>query len=615
MLALGLRFYQLDAQSFWNDEGNSARLSERSVALIVEGTASDIHPPLYYLLLRGWRELLGDSEFGLRSFSSFVGVLTVAGVMAIGLALWRKKWQVAVLAAGLTAVNPALVYYSQETRMYTLLAFWGVLSTWLFVQLSVNSKQLSANSRRLLSVSYVVVLVAGLYTHYFFPTVIVVHNVLFAVYLWGQWQKVELKPLLKTAVLPWATMMFTAALLYLPWLPVYFRQSGGFLEPEVSLGNFMMQGVNWLLLGETLASVPWLTGLLIILLLWSLLTNDRYALAAAFATLFMLLFMYLAGTTRPAFFKFLVTAVPFFALWLAAGSASNRLGRWGTGLFLLGVGVIVVVGNGRSLQNLYTNPDFARADYRSMVQRIVVENHPSAGIILNAPNQWEVFTYYYKGEAPIYPLPRGFPKRDEIEAELADIASSHDRIYTIFWGEAQRDPERIVESWLDANAFKATDKWVRDVRFVTYAVPSEPAAEMETAVHVQFGEPITLQGYTLSQATLRPGDIVEVTLFWETAVSLEQRYKVFLHILDENGQLVAQRDSEPGGGLVPTNIWEPTTPVRDNHGILLPATLPPGTYQLTLGLYDLADPAVRLPIQSADAPNNALLLTTITIQE
>ena len=133
LLALGLRFYQLDAQSFWNDEGNSARLSERSLALIVEGTASDIHPPLYYLLLRGWRELLGDSEFGLRSFSAFVGVLTVAGVMAIGLAIWRKKWQVAALAGLLTAVNPALIYYSQETRMYALLAFWGVLSTWLFV--------------------------------------------------------------------------------------------------------------------------------------------------------------------------------------------------------------------------------------------------------------------------------------------------------------------------------------------------------------------------------------------------------------------------------------------------------------------------------------------------
>ncbi|MCO5195698.1 MAG: hypothetical protein M9930_20755, partial [Anaerolineae bacterium] len=60
LLASWLRFHWLAAQSFWNDEGNSARLSERSLRLILEGTASDVHPPLYYLLLRGWRELVGE---------------------------------------------------------------------------------------------------------------------------------------------------------------------------------------------------------------------------------------------------------------------------------------------------------------------------------------------------------------------------------------------------------------------------------------------------------------------------------------------------------------------------------------------------------------------------
>src|SRR5690606_18139552 len=84
LLATFLRFHLLGAQSFWNDEGNSARLSERSIPAIIEGTASDIHPPLYYLALRGWRELLGESEFGLRALSAFAGVVTVAVVMAVG---------------------------------------------------------------------------------------------------------------------------------------------------------------------------------------------------------------------------------------------------------------------------------------------------------------------------------------------------------------------------------------------------------------------------------------------------------------------------------------------------------------------------------------------------
>ena len=91
LLAAGLRFYKLDSQSFWNDEGNSARLSERSIELIIAGTASDIHPPLYYLMLRGWRELLGEHEFGLRSFSAFAGILVVAATAKLGKILFTTN--------------------------------------------------------------------------------------------------------------------------------------------------------------------------------------------------------------------------------------------------------------------------------------------------------------------------------------------------------------------------------------------------------------------------------------------------------------------------------------------------------------------------------------------
>ena len=74
-LAAFLRFYLLDGQSFWNDEGNSARIAERSLQLITEGAAGDIHPPLYYYLLHFWRSVFGSSEFALRSLSAALGVL------------------------------------------------------------------------------------------------------------------------------------------------------------------------------------------------------------------------------------------------------------------------------------------------------------------------------------------------------------------------------------------------------------------------------------------------------------------------------------------------------------------------------------------------------------
>lgn len=89
---------------------------------------------------------------------------------------------------------------------------------------------------------------------------------------------------------------------------------------------------------------------------------------------------------------------------------------------------------GQSLQNMYNNPAYARADYRAMAQRILAEDHPNAGVILNAANQWEVFTYYYPDAGNVYPLPEGRsrPNPDEIDLALSQIAAQHDRIYAIF---------------------------------------------------------------------------------------------------------------------------------------------------------------------------------------
>ena len=63
LLAAGLRFHELGAQSLWNDEGNSVVQAGRSLSAIAEHAARDIHPPGYYWLLAGWKGLTGDSEF------------------------------------------------------------------------------------------------------------------------------------------------------------------------------------------------------------------------------------------------------------------------------------------------------------------------------------------------------------------------------------------------------------------------------------------------------------------------------------------------------------------------------------------------------------------------
>lgn len=128
-LAAGLRFYQLGSQSLWADEGNSAALASRAFAQIARDAANDIHPPLYYWLLHVWTALFGASETALRAFSAMCGVLVVAVTFEIGrrtFGLWTG-----LIAAFIAAISPFQIYYSQEARMYALLALEAALSVLL----------------------------------------------------------------------------------------------------------------------------------------------------------------------------------------------------------------------------------------------------------------------------------------------------------------------------------------------------------------------------------------------------------------------------------------------------------------------------------------------------
>jgi hypothetical protein len=90
---------------------------------------------------------------------------------------------------------------------------------------------------------------------------------------------------------------------------------------------------------------------------------------------------------------------------------------------------------------------------------------------------------------------------------------------------------------------------------------------------------------------------------------------VFLHLVDANDQPIAQRDSEPGGGLNLTTIWSPDEVIMDNHGLLIPADAPSGQYTILLGLYDVADPAARLPITTEHGVVDALPLLQFQLRK
>jgi len=128
-----LRFATLDLQSLWYDEAVTAQLMRSDLPGLLAAIAdSESSPPLYYLLAWLWTHLSGTGEVGLRSLSALLGTATIAVVWALGRRLGGDR--AATIAALLVAVNPLLVWFSQEARAYALLALLAALSALLWLR-------------------------------------------------------------------------------------------------------------------------------------------------------------------------------------------------------------------------------------------------------------------------------------------------------------------------------------------------------------------------------------------------------------------------------------------------------------------------------------------------
>src|SRR4030043_840614 len=131
-LAIILRLISLN-QSFWLDETTSGYVArDFNFGQIIKGFApGDFHPPLYYLLLRGWGLLFGFSEVALRSLSVLFGVGSVWIIYKIVKEMGLKHPE---LASIMLATSGLYIYFSQEARMYILASFLVLLSFLFFVK-------------------------------------------------------------------------------------------------------------------------------------------------------------------------------------------------------------------------------------------------------------------------------------------------------------------------------------------------------------------------------------------------------------------------------------------------------------------------------------------------
>ncbi|MFP3896676.1 MAG: glycosyltransferase family 39 protein [Anaerolineales bacterium] len=142
------------------------------------------------------------------------------------------------------------------------------------------------------------------------------------------------------------------------------------------------------------------------------------------------------------------------------------------------------------------------------------------------------------------------------------------------------------------------------------------APPMDHKLDAEFDEVAELLGYDLSDVSTRPGQAVSISLYWQALDTPAANYKVFVHLVDQEEEIVAQHDSIPANWSRPTTGWQAGEVITDEHELSIPDDASPGTYRLYAGMYDAAT-FTRLPIVEGGRerqPDNRLPLGVLTIK-
>jgi hypothetical protein len=287
-------------------------------------------------------------------------------------------------------------------------------------------------------------------------------------------------------------------------------------------------------------------------------------------------------------------------------------------LAIVVIGLVSVVAlSGFSLRRYYRDPSPGdpNAGHMQALGHIEAHAQPSDGIVTITPYQYDFSMNHYRGRLPILGLAQAEPPLEEGMVTLLEgTLSAHRRLWLVTAGIQPSDPTNGVEEWLAQHAFKAFDEWHGDFRLCLYGSPrvlSEP-----NPLDIKLGSNILLRGYQIDSQSVSSGQILSLSIYWQPLAQPDRDYKIFVQLLSPEGQLVAQRDSQPLDGFRPTSTWHPDEEITDRYGLLLPDTLPPGVYQLMTGMYD-RETGQRLKVLGKNVPAGAdiVSLTEIWVGE
>jgi mannosyltransferase len=229
-----LRFVGLGAESLWQDEILSVLGYQRPWLDILTERVT-YNQPFYFLMLHVWAQIFGESEFSLRFPSAVFGVATVLATFVLARHL-SNVW-IALGAALLVAVSPALIWHSQEVRFYALTAFLLVGSTYFLIRYLETR-------RNWLLIAYAATAFLGSYTHYYFLPFVAAHNLVALVWLLRDRRHLDLIKWLAAQLIVSLALIVRMSTV---WADVSQAAGGGYTVP---LSRFLLSFAEYLGLAD-----------------------------------------------------------------------------------------------------------------------------------------------------------------------------------------------------------------------------------------------------------------------------------------------------------------------------------------------------------------------------
>jgi hypothetical protein len=676
LVGLILRVVRLGFQPLWWDEGYSVWFATHSLGQMAALTAEDIHPPLYYALLHGWTLLWGAGPIALRLFSVLCGVLAIPVMYAAGRRLLGSR-RGGLWAALLVAVNPFHVYYSQEVRMYGLVALLSAAILAVAWDVLAGEEALAHDTagapRRNASwlpqplrgpfVLYVLLTAAALYTQYY-AVFLPIGLTIYVVWLWrlrgAQWTDRRL--------LRWLAAQAAALVLYLPWLIYatprlipYISQKVG-KDADRPLGFFAYLGRHLsAYLGGHLEGVLAPYWPVVLVLLVPVVVGlarrphppvasterphppapsptgrgeegapEAYARAetppflsgegrpgglgsanglglAGTVVVMTFLLGYLINLRAPFFpergERLLLLGLPTFLIVVAGALDAlwrDRVG-WGHRAAWAALGLTGVIA-AAGLVGFYTVPRYPGDDYRALIARTVEQGAPGDTVLCIYPWQvgyWRSYAPAQAAAAILTPSPAWGP---ELAAAL-DVALARGHVWFPAHLALGGITETQVETHLGRHARLFSNQW--------YGPGTRLSGWSASAGGGQAGNPAALPGVPAA-FTLPGGDrltlalvvgeagpipaanaVAPLILSWQAAHAPADALAVSVRLVDGLGQMWAQNDYEPLGGVALGSVVTATTgtgwQAQDSLGLLIPAGTPPGRYTVQVTVHPQDD--------------------------